>query len=173
MEADVTLFLRHAPLRPFAGYTTLDAPPLESDAVAVAQVRPVAVAKGVDIVYTSPLVRCLGLAQRLAAALRLKCVVNENLRELEFGAFTGKTFAELEEQREFAHYMANWQTVAPPGGELLAEFEARLRNLRFDGAAPLVVTHAGVIRGMHVLQRDLDWPTAMQLPVPHLTLFEL
>jgi broad specificity phosphatase PhoE len=169
----MTLFLRHAPLPPFAGYAPPDARPLEDDEAAVAAVLPAVSARHVDIVYSSPLVRCLGLAQGVAAALQVKCVVNENLREMEFGAFEGKTFVELERLPEFADYMANWQTVAPPGGELLAAFETRLQGLYFSGATPLVVTHAGVIRGMHVLRRSIDWPTAMQLPVPHLTLIEL
>jgi alpha-ribazole phosphatase len=68
--------------------------------------------------------------------------------------------------------MEQWQTAAPPGGESLADLEARVRAAGDAVAGPgrtMWVTHAGVIRTLRVLLSGSDWPTAMQSRVPHLS----
>ena len=67
--------------------------------------------------------------------------------------------------------MEQWESAAPPGGESLADLEARVRAAAEESAAagPTVwITHAGVIRALRVMLHSVAWPTAMQARVLHL-----
>jgi alpha-ribazole phosphatase len=163
----VTIFVRHAELAAFAGYASRAAMPM-SEAVSDATQLLDNINCPIDIVYTSPLPRCLHLAQEVASRLSLECVVEGALQEMQFGDWEGQRFSELEQLPTFQQYMANWQTAAPPSGESLPQFEARIRRLSLRGENPLVLTHAGVIRAMHVIVKQMEWPQAMALRISHL-----
>lgn len=77
------------------------------------------------------------------------------LRECSFGAWDGRTWAELEasDGARLDHWMRDWQSVAPPDGESLLEFADRVRTALFriaatDGASHVIVAHAGTLRAI-------------------------
>lgn len=74
-------------------------------------------------VYSSPLLRCRQTAAVLFPDTELKCV--ENLKEYDFGAFEGKTAAQLESHPDFKSWVAG-KLSAPPDGEDNGEFIKRL-----------------------------------------------
>ena len=131
--------------------------------------------------------QCTGLGRRLPKGLPCLCspmlrtpqtkdelaeqgvvsdvVFDDRLREIDFGQWEQKTFTEL--AREGAD-ISGWQEYHHfcfPGGESIAGFVTRLRDLADDWQQQvkknsdgqlLIVTHGGVIRTMLCLLLGLD-----------------
>ena len=77
--------------------------------------------------------------------------VDEDLRELDFGDFEGRTFDEIaaSEPELYRAWMETPTRVRFPGGESYADLKTRaLRSLDriWSGGDAVVVTHGGVIR---------------------------
>ena len=99
-------------------------------------------------VYTSPLRRALETARLLARGAPVEIV--DDLREITYGEWDGKTWAGIEaEYPELARRkLENWRGVTPPGGEGWEDFAARVEGA-FQriarGPRPVaVVAHAAV-----------------------------
>ena len=117
-------------------------------------------------IVSSPLARCRAFAERLAARHGLPLCLDDRLMEVGFGAWEGRTAAELraedpEQIRRFYHDPVH---ARPAGAEPLSVFRARVvaafEDLaqRYAGEHLLLVTHAGVMRAVvaHVLNAPLD-----------------
>ncbi len=126
-------------------------------------------------IASSPMLRCRAFAEAAAVRLGLPWQVEERLREVGFGAWEGRTHAEVEAREPAAYraFYADPVRARPPGAEPLDRFMARvgaaLGDLARDhaGGHLLVVAHAGVIRAavVHALGAP---PGAMyRLAVPH------
>ncbi len=105
-------------------------------------------------VYSSPLSRCLRLAQGLQAAGFAEPVVDARLREMDFGRWEGRGWSEVPRDQIDA-WRDDIVRYVPPGGESLASLAER--GNAFVAALPahrdtILVTHAGVIQ---VLTRSL------------------
>jgi alpha-ribazole phosphatase len=117
-------------------------------------------------VLSSPLVRCAQLADRLAQLrLDLPARFDERLRELDFGSWEGRAWDPIG-PAEIDAWQADFAGHAPGGGETVREFMARVAAAfdALEGDA-VWITHAGVIRAVHLLQQGLrcprdaaDWP---------------
>ncbi|RYF42007.1 MAG: phosphoglycerate kinase [Comamonadaceae bacterium] len=119
-------------------------------------------------VRSSPLQRCAGLADALAA-LRpdLAWQPDARLAEMDFGCWEGRPWSEVPEE-EFARWNADFLHYRFGGRESVRAFLARVEAAHADSAlaAPqaLWITHAGVIRAAGLLARGelpLDasqWP---------------
>ena len=77
----------------------------------------------IDCLYSSPMLRCKQTAAVLYPDKEIIGV--ENMREYDFGAFEGKTAAELEGNPYFMPW-ASGKLSAPPDGEENSEFIKRL-----------------------------------------------
>jgi broad specificity phosphatase PhoE len=113
---------------------------------------------GVSAVVTSPLARARRTAEIIAAAVGGTLHVEEGLRECDFGAWEGLTFAEAKGRDPELH--AAWlgsEEVAPPGGESFAAVGRRVEAERaavvseFTGATVVLVSHVTPIK---MLLRD-------------------
>jgi alpha-ribazole phosphatase/probable phosphoglycerate mutase len=105
-----------------------------------------------DAVYASPRTRARETAAPLAAAREVEVIVDDDLRELDFGSFEGRTYDEIErsEPALFRAWMETPTAVRFPGGEGYTDLRVRVTRAldairRLHGSA-LVVTHGGVIR---------------------------
>jgi ribonuclease H / adenosylcobalamin/alpha-ribazole phosphatase len=109
-------------------------------------------------VHTSPRRR----TQETAAALGCTVITVPALDEVDFGRFSGQTFAALAENPNWHHWNAERDTARCPYGETMAEATARALDHLWalpEGDAPtLCVTHCDIIRG--VVARILDLPFA-------------
>ena len=108
-----------------------------------------------QIVYTSPLQRCVQTAallypERMTISL-------DALNECDFGAFTGKSFAQLKELPVYQKWVEGGFEAAPPDGESgmellsrvlagIQEIFSRMMAERLTDVA--VVTHGGVIMSL-------------------------
>jgi broad specificity phosphatase PhoE/ribonuclease HI len=153
----ITLLLRHGqtPLsteRRFAG--TGD---IELTEVGVRQAKLAAerlAARGdIDVIVTSPLRRASQTAAEVAAATGAPVVTDQDLRETDFGAWEGLTFAEAQQRwpDEVTAWLAD-PAVAPPEGESFAAVGVRVRAAldrllgEYPGQTVLVVSHVTPIK---------------------------
>ena len=114
------------------------APIGEQQAEALA--REIAARGGVDAIVSSPLLRTLQTAERVAHATGASIDIEPGIAECAFGEWDGFTFAEVNERWpvELAAWLASTD-VAPPGGESFAECRDRVDRARRD----LLTRHAG------------------------------
>jgi alpha-ribazole phosphatase len=77
----------------------------------------------IDRLYTSPLKRCVETAEILFP--HAQTVIVENLRELDFGEFDGKTVDELIEHDDYKQWLKGGMDNNPPNGESLHELTLR------------------------------------------------
>jgi ribonuclease H / adenosylcobalamin/alpha-ribazole phosphatase len=82
---------------------------------------------GIGVIVTSPLLRAARTAEEVAAVTGAPVITDAGLRETDFGAWEGLTFAEVRERfpDEITAWLAD-PAVAPPGGESFAEVSARV-----------------------------------------------
>lgn len=102
--------------------------------------------------HTSPRRRTMETAQAVAAARRMEVRTAPALDEIDFGAFTGRSFAALDEDPAWFRWNAERATARCPGGETMAEAVGRafdyLAALPDEVFPVLCVTHCDIIRGM-------------------------
>ncbi|OBA64130.1 phosphoglycerate mutase [Mycobacterium sp. 1100029.7] len=110
-------------------------------------------------IVTSPLLRCRRTVEPLAEALCLEPVVEERLAEVDYGEWTGRKIGELAKEELWRVVQAHPSAAVFPGGEGLADVQARAvaavrehdRRLRDEhGADALWVacTHGDVIKSL-------------------------
>ena len=102
-----------------------------------------------DVVWSSPLLRALVVAERTSRLSHAPLRVDQRLLELDFGTADGLTWEETSEAGIPFNYRSADEPVAP-GGESRAALEARVGGC-FDemcaaGGRHVVVAHAGVMR---------------------------
>jgi probable phosphoglycerate mutase len=111
-------------------------------------------ARPIAALYSSPLRRCLETASLLAAPHGLQPIPVEDLAELDFGLWDGMLRGEIVAQypEQWAAWVADPATVAPPGGETayaaLSRAAAALRRIvaRQAGQEIVVVAHKAINR---------------------------
>jgi broad specificity phosphatase PhoE len=118
----------------------------------------------VDAIYSSDLARARETAEAVGERLGLEVRLDPRLRERSFGAWEGRTGAEIES--EFAEEHRRWQSgdgFGADDAEPFDGFAARVRSAldeileRHPGETVLVVAHGGSIRVIHALAAGLDY----------------
>ena len=115
-------------------------------------------------VCTSPLERAMETAAEIAARRRLTPRVREALNEVDYGAWTGRTFSELSAVADWQRFNRHRGIVRIPGGELLCEVQARIAaelaalSGTCRGRTLALVSHGDVIKSAlaHCLGAPLD-----------------
>lgn len=110
-------------------------------------------AEGIEALHTSPVRRARETAQALEAGLNIPATVAAPLDEIDFGAWSGRRFAELEGDPRWRAWNDRRGAAGPaPGGEAMLAVQQRvLAHLRAvaaraSGAVVAMVSHADVIR---------------------------
>ncbi|WP_296722329.1 histidine phosphatase family protein [Erythrobacter sp.] len=103
-------------------------------------------------IHTSPVLRAQETAQAIARRRRIAVDIAEPLDEIDFGEWSGKGFAELEQDLRWRDWNARRGDAATPAGDTMAAVQQRiLDHLRraasaASGLIVAMVTHADVIR---------------------------
>jgi len=137
-----------------------------------------------DCVVTSPLLRCQTFAKTYSHQQGLPLQVLSCFEELDFGDWEGLTPAQAAalNPNEYALFRQSNGVSAPPNGETLGEFRKRIAQgwdnwMQQDmGARRLLITHAGVMRGLlmelfgfsPVQAFQVSLPEAASLRISHL-----
>jgi len=110
--------------------------------------------EAIEAVYSSPLERARETAGPIAQRLGLSPFVSEAVSEIDFGRWTGRDFAALEGDPDWIRWNAERGTARPPGGESMAEAQARalggIEAMRaaHPGGRIAVVSHCDVIKAV-------------------------
>jgi broad specificity phosphatase PhoE len=158
-EPTTTILLRHgdtelSPEHRFSGLCDLPLSPHGTRQARAAACR-LAAGAPINAVVSSPLERAVATATLAADELGLTALVDEDLRETDFGAWEGLTLAEI--QQRWPAVAAAWRRdpgQAPPGGESFEDVALRVnracdRLLReHGGKTVLVVSHITPIKIM-------------------------
>ncbi|MEV7803316.1 bifunctional RNase H/acid phosphatase [Microbispora sp. NPDC088329] len=152
------LLLRHGqtPLSVDKRFSGLGDPSLTPTGLAQAEAAALRLSRQpyeVEVIVTSPLTRARQTAQAVAARTGLAVLVDDDLRETDFGEWEGHTFAEIQQRwpRELAAWLAD-PDIAPPGGESFAATARRVEQARerivkaHEGRAVVVVSHVTPIK---------------------------
>jgi broad specificity phosphatase PhoE len=108
-------------------------------------------------IYASPLERAAETAAALGEALGLPVDTVEELIELDYGDWTGRTVEELESEPRWPAWNSFRSGTRVPGGETMIEVQVRVLQLierlqeRYPAGRVLLVTHGDVIRGRVLL----------------------
>ncbi|MGI6852709.1 histidine phosphatase family protein [Mesorhizobium sp. 1B3] len=95
----------------------------------------------------------------VAASQQIPLSISNELDEIDFGCWSGKTFQELDEDAEWRRWNAERNEAKTPGGETMLDVERRILTCMRDIAAAhpnegaVLVSHADVIKAAvcHVL----------------------
>ena len=105
-----------------------------------------------DAVYASPRSRALDTAAPIAALRALEPVVEDDLREIDFGELEGRSYDEIAaaEPDLYRAWMETPTRVQFPGGESFADVKRRAllayERILARHECAVVVTHGGVVR---------------------------
>lgn len=117
-----------------------------------------------DVLWSSPLLRALVVAQRAQRVCGVPLTVDERLTELDFGVAHGLTWEEIAESGIAFNYRSAEEPVAPGGesrNELLLRVSAVIDEATSAGGRHVFVCHAGVMRAVlaHTLglSGDMLW----------------
>lgn len=117
-------------------------------------------------IVSSPLKRCLEFSQELANDLQITFSVEDNVKEIGFGDWEGKTPDEIlaEDSEALNHFYNDPVNNRPTGAEPLHAFSERVWSAyqsianNYQGKHVLIVAHAGVARAItaNILNMSLD-----------------
>lgn len=104
---------------------------------------------GVTAIYSSPLGRARATAEAIAAITNLEVQLLDELREMSYGGWEGRSFLDVRRDDEAAYQ--RWISdaeAACPGGESHMDVRRRLERAfaTINSARPVIVTHGTAIR---------------------------
>lgn len=82
----------------------------------------------IDAVYSSPLQRTMESAEPLAQSLHLPVVPRQGLIEIDFGTWTGKKLAELDDDPLWKQFNTLRSITRAPGGDLMLDVQRRMTD---------------------------------------------
>ena len=110
--------------------------------------------EAVAAVYASPRLRTRQTAEAIAAVHSRPVIVAEPLDEIDFGAWTGRSFEELDGRPEWDHWNSRRSLARCPDGESMAEARDRAAAFvdevgqRHPQQTVVLVTHCDIIRAL-------------------------
>ncbi len=121
--------------------------------------------------FSSPMERARETAEPLARALRQPVQICEALNEIDFGDWTGKTFAELEQQPAWRQWNTLRSLSRIPNGESLLEVQARVAGeierlrRRFPDQNLALFSHGDPLRSAIAFYLGLSLDMALRLEI--------
>jgi len=142
------------------------------------QMRTAVAARSWDLIVSSPLRRCASFAEALARELPARFRCDSDLREMSFGAWEGRSAAQLMETdpEGLRLFWSDPSVHTPPGGESLERLRSRVmsawQRLVTDpnSGRLLIVTHSGPIRLLRAVQSHLPLASLLSIEVPYAAL---
>jgi broad specificity phosphatase PhoE len=167
MQSTRVLLIRHATCDPVGHILAGRTPGIGLNEDGRAQAAALAAAlrtEPLSAVCSSPLQRAMETAAAIAAPHGLPVLEVAGLQEIDFGEWTGSSFADLAGDATWHDFNVLRGTTRVPGGELVLEVQARavaallLLVQQHAGASIAIVTHGDVIRAVlgHLLGMPVD-----------------
>jgi probable phosphoglycerate mutase len=132
---------------------------------------------GIAAIYASPLERTRQTAEIVGRHLSLPVNILDDLAELDFGDWTGKTFDEVRKDPRWPEWAAHRSLSCIPGGETMREVQRRVveaileMRAQHPNDAVVVVSHGDVIRAALVfaLGMPLDFYARIEVATASLS----
>lgn len=123
------------------------------------------VSEGIEMIYTSPLIRCKRLAYKLSEMKGVPLQEDARLKELNFGHWEMQRWEDID-SASLLKWMSNYEDVCCPNGESYQLLVSRVNDFlstlsQTDHKRIAIVTHGGVIKAMHALINNLTLKDAM------------
>lgn len=107
-----------------------------------------------DAVISSPLKRARETAAIVGKVSPEEIILDERLRELNFGSWEGKHYQRIEKEdpENWLFWINNWKEAAPPGGEPFIKMYRRVEESvkeildKYAEETLLIVSHQGCLR---------------------------
>jgi probable phosphoglycerate mutase len=132
-------------------------------------------------IHSSPVQRARDTARALAAGRNVPLVISDMLDEIDFGEWTGKSFADLEVEQGWSRWNRERGSARAANGETMVEAQVRIvrhveaTGARFPGEAVALVSHCDLIRAAiahylalsldHMLNFDIDTASVSRLAI--------
>uniref|UniRef100_A0A7V6CDM8 Histidine phosphatase family protein n=1 Tax=Thermodesulfobacterium geofontis TaxID=1295609 RepID=A0A7V6CDM8_9BACT len=106
----------------------------------------------IKAIFSSPLKRALFPAKALSERKNIPLIIKEELKEINYGAWTGRPREEIYKEPLFWERLKN-DTYFPPGGESIRDLRKRAKNF-WDSLKDLeeglyvIFTHGGFIKAL-------------------------
>lgn len=132
-----------------------------------------------DLIISSPLQRCEKFAHQWANKNNIKCHIEGQFQEINFGDWDGKTAEQINQidPNLLTNYWQQPELNTPPNGESIQQFKNRVSAawqqllMTKDHEHLLLVTHGGVIKAIiaDVLSIPVDKLLAIETPLASMT----
>jgi probable phosphoglycerate mutase len=105
-----------------------------------------------NAIYSSPLERTLETAEAIARVGRLDVTLSDAFNEIDFGNWTGKSFAQLAGDEQWHRFNSERSVTTIPRGESFLDVQARVvaelkrLSLEHPDERVAIVSHADVIK---------------------------
>ena len=107
-----------------------------------------------DAIVSSPMLRCVHFARQLTERYDVSLHVDDDLREINFGEWEGRTADEVmaSDGARLSQFWADPVATTPPQGEPVIDFQRRVVaswqhwQQQLAGQRVLVVCHGGIVR---------------------------
>lgn len=132
-----------------------------------------------DIIYSSPLGRAMESAKIIAKVIKKEIEIVEELKEINFGIFDGKTVKEIEEDHleEWQAWMDDYQVYKIPQGESLEDLIVRTKGfidtIKNKEGTCIIVSHRGVIGSILAYLLDIEASRMWNFTCPPGTYMEI
>lgn len=134
-----------------------------------------------DYLFSSPMERTRQTARYIADKQNLETIIIDDLVEVDFGSWSGKSFKELEVDKQWKLYHQFRSGTRPPDGEMVTEIQARMvttiEKLRkkHEGKTIAVVTHGDPIRTVltYYLGLHLDFMLRLKVDLACFSIIEI
>ena len=110
--------------------------------------------ESISLIHTSPLERARETAEPIAHRLGLTAGCNDAFNEIDYGAWSGMAFDELDRDPRWARWNSAKAVHRPPGGETLLDAQSRavgcinrMTETHPDSGA-VIVSHCDVIKAI-------------------------
>lgn len=137
--------------------------PVQQEVLKIIKLLP----KNIDIIYSSPLIRCSGLAQYIPCKQPVH--IDRRLMEMNFGNWEMKKWDDIN-PHQLSFWMSNFVHSRVPGGESFKELSIRVNHFIDTMLLPsnyktvAITTHAGVIRSFLCYILELPLKKAFKIP---------
>lgn len=126
----------------------------------IEQMKTIQIPSTVTHIYTSPMLRARQTAELVNDKLQVKLSIIDNLKEVNMGTLVGKAWRDIEngEELKVKHRSIQYD-YHNIGGESAEDVKARIKAFlqelkkQHQNYEALIVTHGGIIRVMHLLDR--------------------
>lgn len=129
----------------------------------------------VDIIYTSPLERCVELSKKIADAYQYDIKnykADTRLMELNFGEWEGKSWDDID-KNILGEWMSNFVKYRVPGGENFEDlyeramgfWEREIKQNSENSYRMLIVSHAGFIRTLLCYLQNIPLDKAFNIAI--------